>query len=253
LIAADWTGTIHVFDGASGKQIGTLDENPPKLAVRVERGLKQLADSQAAHKKLADQLAAARAESQKRKADLDAAEKAARTAEDQIKAAMGAATKARSDADHLAADVEAGFKRIVALDPVIPLLKEAAEKALQAAAKLPGDKDVAATAKTVQSQFEQTAKQLADTKQAVIATSARLEKTRSDITATDKQIAEFKSAAAAARKHLAELQPLVKKTDEQTAQAQKVFDASSQSLAADQQEIQRWQAEIASRNKTAAR
>jgi len=70
LIAGDWTGAFRVFDAASGKPIGTLDANPPRLAERLDAASGRLVQQQAEHKKLAEQLAAAQAESAKRRAEL---------------------------------------------------------------------------------------------------------------------------------------------------------------------------------------
>ena len=49
LIAGDWTGAFRVFDATSGKQIGTLDADPPRLAERLDAANHELAQRQAAH------------------------------------------------------------------------------------------------------------------------------------------------------------------------------------------------------------
>ncbi len=75
VVAGDWTGAFRVFDGKTGKQIGTLDANPPRLADRLAAANQEFVQRKAEHQKVADRLAAVEAEAPKHRAQLEAAQK----------------------------------------------------------------------------------------------------------------------------------------------------------------------------------
>ena len=242
LIAGDWTGAFRVFDATSGKQVGTLDANPPRLAERLDAASNQLAQRQAEHKKLAEQLAATQAEAPKHRAELEAAQKNVTVAAMNLKTATAAAAKAKSAVDSLSAEIQTTTKFADSLTAVLPILKEAADKSAQAAAKLAGDKDVTAAAEQVKSQYAKKQKQLDDSRRAVVEKKARLEKAKPEVAAAGKRVADSKVAFEAAVKRA--VNPVV------TAKA--ALDSSAQFLAQAAHDVRRWKDEIAFQNKIAA-
>jgi len=242
VIAGDWTGAVRVFDGADGRQIGALDGNPPKLAERLDAAAKRLAERQSQQKKLADQFTAAQAESKKRRAELEAAAKEAAAAESKLKAASDTAAKAKATVASLNAEIQSAAKTVAALEPVLPALKEAADKGAQAAAKIAGDKEVAAAAEQVKAQYTKKTKQVEDAKRAVVEKKSRLEKARPGLAIAEKRVAELKPPLEAARK---------KAIDPATV-AKQALDSSAQLVGQAEQDVRRWKEEIAFQAKIVA-
>jgi hypothetical protein len=242
LIAGDWTGAFRVFDATNGKPLGILDANPPRLAERLDAASGRLAQRQAEHKKLADRLAAVQAESPKHRAELEAAQKDVTAAATSLKAATETAMKAKAAVDSLSAEIQATSKFADALVAVLPILKDAADKSAQAAAKLAGDKDVAAAADQVKSQYAKKQKQLDDARHAVADKKVLLEKAKPELAAAGKRVAESKARFDAAAKRAVD--PVV------TAKA--ALDSSAQLLAQAAQDVRRWKDEMAFQNKMIA-
>ena len=128
LIAGDWSGAFRVFDAASGKQIGSLDANPPRLAERLDAAAGEMARRQAEHQKLAERLAAARAESPKHRNELEAARKSVAAAAGSFQTAIVAAAKAKTVVDSLNAEIQTATKVIATVPAALPSLKEAVDK-----------------------------------------------------------------------------------------------------------------------------
>jgi WD40 repeat protein len=242
LIAGDWTGAFRVFDAASGKQIGSLDANPPRLAERLDAAAHELAQRKAEHQQVADRLAAVQAESLKHRAELEAAQKSAAAAMTSLKAATDAAAKAKTVVDSLSAEIETATKVAASLPAVLPILKEAADKSAQAAAKLPGDKEVAAAADLVKSQYAKKQAQLDDAKRGQADRNVRLKKAKPELAAAEKHAAELKSAYETARQRA--IDPVVV--------AKRALDSSAQTLAQAEQHVLRWKDEIAFQAKIVA-
>ncbi len=242
LIAGDWTGAFRVFDAASGKQIGTLDANPPRLAERLDAAAHELAQRRAEHQRLAERLAAAQAESPKHRAELVAAQKNVAAVAISLKTATEAAAKANTVVDSLKAEIQTAAKIVASLPAVLPILKEAADKSAQAAAKLAGDKDVAAAAEMVKSQYAKKQKQLDEARRGLADKNVRLEKAKPELAAAGKRVAELKSAFEAARQ----------RANDPVVAAKTVLDSSAQSLAQAEQHVRRWKDEMAFQEKIVA-
>ncbi len=239
LIAGDWTGAVRVFDGNDGKQLGLLDADPPTLVERLETAKKTLVTQQAEHAQLAERLKAAKAESAKRHAELEAARKELAAAEANWNTAATAANKDKAAADSVTAAIKSTPARISALEAAIPALKVAAEKSEQALAKIAGDKDLAAAAAVVKAQVAQKTKELDVAKHALPELKKQFEKAHAAQVVSEKRLADLKPG----------LEALRKKAVDPAAPVQAAFDASTQSLARAHRDVTRWTEEIAFRDK----
>ena len=162
VIAGDWTGAFRVFDAADGKQIGTLDANPPRLAERLEAASRELVQRQAEERSLAVGLDAVRAESAKHRSEFLAAQKDLAAAAGKLQAAADATAHAKSTVATLQSEVAAATALSTSIPPMLPILKDAADKTAQVAAKLAGDKELAALAEQSKSQYAKKQKELDD-------------------------------------------------------------------------------------------
>ena len=244
VIAGDWTGAIRVWNAADGALVGELTSNPPKLEERLAAATQALNTQQAEHEKLQAAYKAAEAELNKQKGELESAVKAAAETKQQAEAANQAATAAKQTLDKLTAERDAAAKTVATLDPVVPLLKEASEKGLQAAGKSPEDKELAAAAAQFKAKFDAKSAELATAKTTVDEKSKALEPSQQELAKAQKLAADTAAAAQAAAKRVEDLTPLVKAAEEKTAQAKQALDGAAQSLAAAQAEVTRWQGEI---------
>jgi len=244
VIAGDWTGAIKVWNSADGALVGELNSNPPKLEERLAVASKTFTTRQAEHQQLTAAYQAAEAERNKQKAELDAAVKAAAETQKQAESANQAATAAKQTVDKLTAERDASAKIVATLDPVVPLLKEASEKGLQAAAKVPEDKELAAAAGQFKTKFDAKSAELATAKTAVDEKNKALKPSNQQLTDAQKLAEGANAAAQAAAKRVEELTPLVKAAEEKTAQAKQALDGAAQALAAAQAAVTRWQGEI---------
>ncbi|HEV8068750.1 MAG TPA: c-type cytochrome domain-containing protein [Planctomycetaceae bacterium] len=239
LVAGDWTGAIRVFDVNEGKQLGQLDADPPTLVERLTAAKKLLAARETEHAQLEERLKAAKADSAKRRAELDAAGKELAAAEASWKTASIAAAKDQAAAEAVAAEIKSTPARIAALEAALPNLKIAVEKSEQALAKIGGDKDLTAATAQIKTQLVQKTKDLENAKRAIPELKKQLDKARGTQAASQKHLAELKPGLDAIRKRA---------TDPAIA-AQAAFDASTQFLARAQRDVGRWNEEIAFRDK----
>ena len=239
LVAGDWTGAFRVFDGKTGKQIGTLDANPPRLADRLAAANQEFAQRKAEHQKVADRLAAVLAEAPKHQAQLEAARKNVAEVAAKFKLANDETAKARSVVDSLNADLQAQMQLVASLPAVLPVLKEAADKSAQAAAKLKGDKDVENAAAQIKSQFAKKQKQLEDAKKAIPERKVRLDKAKVELAAAAKHMSDLRSVLEAAQRQ----------TVDPVATAKAAVAASAQLLAQSEAHVRRWNDEIAFQTK----
>jgi WD40 repeat protein len=234
LVAGDWTGAFRVFDGKTGKPVGKLDANPPRLADRLAAARQEFDQRKSEHQKVADRLAAALAEAPKLQAQLEAARKNVAEVAAKFKSANDDTAKARSVVASLDADLQAQTQLVASLPAVLPVLKEAADKSAQAADKLKGDKDVATAAEQIKSQYVKKQKQLDDAKKAIPERRARREKSKAELAAAAQRTAQLRAGLEAAQRQAVD--PVV------TAKAAAA--ASAQLLAQSEAHVRHWKDEI---------
>lgn len=244
-IAADWTGAIRVWNAADGARIGELAANPPLLADRLAAANQALTARQAEHKPLADTYVALQSAADKAKADLAAAEQTAAATKKQLDDAVAKNEAAKVALAQATQADDAAKKAVDLLAAGLPPLTEGAAKALEAAAKLPEDKELAELAAKLKAVADQRAAQL-ETNKKVAAEKATLLATAKDAqAAAEKEAAAADAAYKAAAEQVQKLTPLVKPAEDQATAAKQAADAAAATLAAAQAEVDRWNGEIA--------
>jgi len=243
-IAGDWTGAIRVWNAADGAAVGELSMNPPKLAERLANAQQQLAAQQVEQKKQTDQYNAAQAAADKAQADVNAAQKAVADTKAAAEEAVKAAADAKAASDKATAEHQAVSATVQKLEPLVPLLKESADKAQQAAAQNPEDKELAAAVAQIAAQMNKNSAELEAAKKALPEKAAVLEKAKQTLAAADKAAADTKAAAEAAVKQLAAVEPTLKPAVDAAAQAKGALDAVNKQVAGTQAAVARWQNEI---------
>ncbi|QDT50239.1 Chromosome partition protein Smc [Symmachiella dynata] len=244
VIAGDWSGAIHVWNAADGKPVGDLTMNPATLAERLTAAEQQLAVQQAELKKQTDANTAAQAAATKATADVAAAKKAVADTQAQHNQAVEAAKAAKAALDAATAEHQAVAKTMATLDPLVPLLKESATKAQEAAAKNPEDKELAAAVAQLAEQMTKNSAALEAAKKALPEKAALLEKSKQALDAADKQVVDTKAAFDAAGKQLATVEPLLKPAVDKAAATQQAVNAVTAQVATSQAAVARWQNEI---------
>ncbi len=239
LVAGDWTGAFRVFDGKTGKPIGTLDANPPRLADRLAAANQEFAQKKAEHEKVAARLAAAQAEAPKLQAQLEAAQKTSLRSRRNSNRQTTRRPRPAPWSMRSMPDLQAQMQLVASLPAVLPILKEAADKSAQASAKLKGDKDVETAAEQIKSQFAKKQKQLADANKAIPERKVRLDKAKAELAAAAKRTSDLRSVLEAAQRQ----------TVDPVATAKAAVAASAQLLAQAEAHVRHWNDEIAFQTK----
>lgn len=244
VIGGDWTGLVRVWNAADGKRLGELSTNPvpleDRLALAQADAGKTAADvkaKQAAYTAAEAKVTAVNAQlaaSQKKLADASAKEK-------ELAAKLAADQKTAADAK---AKHEAATKVVAALQPLVPLLKDAVAKADLAVAKAAGDQDVIKAAEQLKTVSAAREKTLADQTKVAADEAARMNTANAAVAAGTKQIADTKALMAAAQKEIEQYSATLAAEQKNAAAAKAALDAASAEAAKAQQEVARWQEEI---------
>ncbi len=252
VVAGDWGGAIRVWNAADGNQAGELTMNPPKLAKRLAAAHQQLAAAGAELKKQTVLNAAAQAAAKKAQDEVTAAKKAVADTQSQFNKGVEAEKATKAALDKAAAEHQTVDKSVKTLEPLVPLLKEAATKAEQAAKQNAGDKELAAAVAQIAAQMNKNSTALETAKKALPEKAAALEKAKQAHAAAAKQAADGKAAFDAAQKQLAAVEPKLKPALDNAAKVKQAFDAATAQNAAAQQAVAHWQNEIEFNNKLGA-
>jgi len=213
--------------------------------------VKQVSQLQADEKKFAEQFTAAEARTQGHRAEVEAVLKSRATADANLKAAIADAARLKAAIGSLTTECDSAAKIVKSLDSIVPSLKDAAEKGTQAAAKVTGDKEIAAAAGVVNSKYAKMSKEWETAKGIVVDRQSRLAQAKLELAAADKRAAEAKTALDKANKRLGELGTTAKAVAEAD-QAKQSRDAASHLLVKAQQDAARWREEIGYRDKMLA-
>jgi hypothetical protein len=244
VIGGDWTGLVRVWEAADGKRLGELSTNPITLedrlalaqddAGKVAADLKAKQDVYTAVQAKITAVTAQLAAGQKKLADATAQEKAL-TAKLVVDQQTAADAKTKHDA---AATV------VTALQPLVPLLKEAVAKAELAAQKAAGDQEVinaTAQLKTVTAAREAT---LTTATQTVAAEATRMNTANAAVAAGTKLIADTKELIAASQKEVEQYNAALAAEQKNAEAAKAALDAANAETAKAQQAVAKWQNEI---------
>lgn len=243
-IAGDWTGEVRVWNAADGVRVGELLTTAPKLEDRLAQASSLMTTKQAEHKPIADAFAAAKSVFDKVKNEHVLALKTAtetKTQLDQATAAFNAANELmkKTVAEHTAAKQQAD-----AMGKGLSQLKDAADKAITAAAAIPGDQAIAAAAKTMKDSAANKAVQFAAMTKIAADKAAAMVNAQADMAAKQKVAAAMATAYNATAAKEKQLMPMVKPNEDKMNGEKAKLDKVATELASAQQLVSRWTNEI---------
>jgi hypothetical protein len=256
VVAGDYSGVVRVFDGTTGKTIGTLSSDPAPIADRLAEAKSKLPAAQGAFDKAAAELAGAQKASDKSAADLQAANLASveakktidrskanekaladgiEPARNAVKVAQDAIGPKRSDIDRLAkalkdviATRDAADREKKTLADAVAMKQKSANEASDKAAKAKADADktpdnqqLASAAKEARSTADRVTTELADAQKALGAKGDQLNGLNDQVTKAQVGVDQAKAAFAAAEEIVKSKQAALQKqnADHQTAAA----------------------------------
>ena len=219
LIAGDWAGVIEVFSLADGKRLGRIDSNPPPLLVHLTNAKRALDEARKSAEAKAAEMKNVQAE----------AAKQATLAENQY-----------TEADKKF--VEAGKNLEFATAKVADAVQQLAASVKQRDATVKAAADVAANSEA----SEEEKKKAAEASQQAAALKKQAEEAKSQADTAMKKATELKAQAETARNAAnatrQQAQAGLKKADDAF---QQTAAQGKQTLADLEQEVKRWQSEIA--------
>jgi WD40 repeat protein len=246
VVAGDWSGQVKVWAVADSKLFAALDANPKPAAERlkdaeaalvaannsVAPAQVALAAAEAKAKQAAEAYNAAVANSNKLTADLAAAQKAVTDLTGAANAAKTQVDAVKNELDKAAPPATATANRVSALEVVVAAETVAAKQIADAAAKTPGNAELAAQSKKKADALAALNTELAAARKAATDAAAALK------TATDKHAALVKTHTdaaarlAEAQKQVAALTPMVKPAVDAVAPAKAALDQANAAVTA---------------------
>ena len=245
VIVGDYSGVIRVYNAADGKQIGELSVNPVTLDQRLADATKQVATTQADNVKQLATLKAAQDAANKVKADLDTTKKLIVTLQAKDKTLAANIITYTGQIKTYTAEQAAAAKTAAALAPVVPLLKDTADKAKATSAKAAGDKELAAIAATLKTAFDKRNATLVAARKTNVEKTKALAKSKTDLAKAQADQKAAKAGLVVAQKRVADLTKAMKPAGEKLAAAQKIATAATTSFNVATTSVVFWKDEIA--------
>lgn len=244
VITGDWTGAVRLF-ALDGKEIGRLDTNPPPLAQRLAAAQAELEKRTAAYQPLAQALAAAEKNQMAVQARLTELETAAqRLAKQQQTAEAGVQAAAARLRAAEAARKKAEEKQKVLAESV-PQIAAAAEQAGQAAKALPEDKAFEQAAAAVTEAASVLQKRLTAQQQATKQAAGEVEEARGKLAEAQRQLADAQKQSAQAGRQVAEQQKQLAAAQKAAGAARSAAEAAEAQRALAEKQVQRWRDAVA--------
>jgi mono/diheme cytochrome c family protein len=244
VIGGDWTGLVRVWNATDGVRIGELSTNPVTLEARLALAVADTGTVQADQKAKQDAYNAAVAQVTAVTAQLEGEKKKLADA-----TALELALAAKLVAEQATA-VDAKTKHdaaavvTTALQPLVPLLKEAVAKAELAVAKAAGDKAVIDATNQLKAVTAEREGSLTAAMKTVVDEGARMNTANAAVVAITKQVADTKVAIAATQKLVEQYTATLAAEQKKAAEAKAAVDAANAAVAKAQQAVARWQDEI---------
>lgn len=243
-IAADWKGTIKVWNAADGKEVGELTANPVPLSERLAAANANLQTSQANQQKL---LAAAKADQAavaKINADIAATQKQQTDLQNQLNGLNSNLATAQKELATAQTNVANSTKQIAAIEAPIPAIKEAHSKADAVSKQATGDKELAEAAAKLKAALDKREAAKAAEQKNLATYQAAVTGNQQKIAQYTPQIKQTTDALNAAKAKLAAVQKTLKPASDKATASQNAANAATAALTAAQNEVKRWQAEI---------
>jgi hypothetical protein len=250
-IAASWAGVVQVYQAEDAAAVGTLLTNPPTLADRLlvaqklaEEKLLAVAPLVETAHKAATELASVQAAHAAAKTESDALQAKA----EQLTAQVNELTQSRAEKDAERTTVAGELTKTQAAHPAVA---EALRHLTEALGKLPQDAELAAMQR-------QLTEQLGSLESRAKEQQAMIEELTAAIDVLDSTRKESNAALEATRAELATVAARITATQDPLTKAtaaadtaRKAADAAEADAAKHQQEVARWQGEIAFRDSLA--
>jgi hypothetical protein len=245
VVAGDWSGVVKVWAVADAKILATLDANPKAAAERlkdaetafaaataaVAPAQAALAAAEAKAKQAADAYNAAVANLNKINADLAAANKAVADNTAVANTNKPLVDAAKAEVDKATPVAAAAANKAAAQEVVVNAESVAAKAIADAAAKAPGNPDLAAASKKATDALAALNADLAAAKKAMTDTAAALKAATDKHAAISKTYNDAMAAVAANQKTVATLTPMVKPATDAVAPAKAAADAANAAIA----------------------
>jgi hypothetical protein len=245
VIGGDWSGQVKVWAVADAKLVSSFDANPKPLAGRrkdaeatLVAATNAVTAAQAAldaatqrAKQAEEAYSSAVAKSNTVSADLAAAQKAAADFTGAANAAKPMVDAAKAELDKLAPPAAAAANRATALEVVVAAETAAAKTIADAAAKAPGNPELAAQSKKKADALAAVTGELAAAKKAATDSAAALKAAADKHAAATKAHADATAKVAETQKRVAALTPMVKPAADAVAPAKAALDAASTAVA----------------------
>jgi WD40 repeat protein len=244
IIGGDWLGQINVWAEADGAVVGSLSNNPPLLADRLQSAQQQFVQANAAHEPVAaelaqlqktfDELRSALAASTNTRQTVQTAiaqlEQQMMTAQEQLQAKI---------AQQTAWQVE--FDEKTKLKPELQLL---AEKAVTVAALSPNDAELQSTSVQLAEKFKQLDARVVELTSAITQTTEMRVVTEQQMKTMTEQLASNRVQVEELNKQIVAMEQQVGTMDATLKVKSTVVAQARQSVEAAQTEVTRWQTEI---------
>lgn len=241
VIGGDWSGVVKTWNAADAKALAVLDSNPPPVVERLKNAEAAVAalttkvqQTQAAFdgatakaKAATDAFNAAQANLNKVNADLASANKAVADHTAATNAAKPAMDAAKVDVDKLTPAATSAANKVAALEAVVAAETPAAKAIADAAAKAPGNPDLAAAAKKAADNLAALNKELEAAKKTSTDAAAALKAATDKHAVAAKAHADATTKLAEAQKQVAALTPMVKPATDAVAPAKAALDAAN--------------------------
>lgn len=245
VLAGDWGGVVKTWSAADAKAFATLDANPLPAAERLKKSEAALAaatakvqPTQAAFdaaalkaKQATDAHTAAVANTSKINADLAAAQKAVTDSTNAANAAKPQMEAAKSEVDKATPVTTAAANKAAALEAAVAAETAAAKMLADAAAKAPGNADLAAQSKKKADALAALNTELTTAKKAQTDTATALKAAQDKLAAQSKAHTDATAMVTANQQKVTTLAPMVKPAADAVPPAKAAMDAANAAVA----------------------
>lgn len=240
VIAGDWNGEIRVWSVKDGKQIGTLNPNPPKLAMRLKLANEELAKLKVSYEKQLATAKAVQANVQKATQAYAAAQQAVKTTADAAKKAQVNHDQLKAKVTQAQAQVQAAQLDVQAISALSTTLTNALNQLKAAAAKAKNPPAYQKVVAQAQAYVTQIAGQLATAQKVVQSATATLTTTQQQYATAQKALNDAKAAATAAPKQVPARLAALKAVQAQLPKVQATLKAAEAAYKQAQEKVDRW-------------
>lgn len=243
-ISGDWTGSIRIHNAADGVRLGEFAPNVPRLETRLSEATAMLAAKQAELTPIDAAYRSATAALEKVSTDVTNAQNVTAAAKQKTDAAATNLAAAQTTLTATVGQHDAAAKLAQSLSQTTPILIEASEKAVAAAAQFPNDSNLKSAAQTIRTTAETKTNEWNSAKADAAKTLAEMQQAQLTLDAAQKMASESAIALTAAQKSEQSLVPLLKPAQDAMASVKQSFDQANAGLDSAKTSVARWTNEI---------